>query len=397
MLFWVLSFVLLTSMTGAANAATFKVLYSFAAGSDAIEPVSGVILDSQGNLYGTAYNGGTSAQGAVFKITSAGVETVLYSFTGGADGGHPRGSLLLDKQGNLYGTTEYGGLTGNCSQGGTGCGVVFKVSSAGQETVLHSFSPTDGDGYTPLSGLVADAQGNLYGTTFYGGTFNFGTVYKLTPRGAESVLYSFAGPAQQDGFASYAGLVLDSQGNLYGAASGGGKNDTGIVFKVDKTGVETVLYSFGSELSGDGAAPTGGLIRDSAGNLYGTTANGGLAGGFGGGCGIVFKLDTSGNETILYEFTGKNGDGFSPQATLLRDPKGNLYGTTAYGGTCSLCGTSFMLNTAGKEVLLHSFTNQTDGGFPDQSGLVADKQGNGYGTTFEGGANGLGTVYKLSR
>jgi uncharacterized repeat protein (TIGR03803 family) len=254
--------------------------------------------------------------GTVFKLDTTGRETVLHSFTGTPDGAIPRAALVRDAAGNLYGTTVFGGAS-------IGYGTVFKLDTTGKETVLHSFTATDGSG--PVAALVRDAAGNLYGTTAYGGASLSGTVFKLDTSGTETVLHSFTGRA--DGAIPYAALVRDHAGNLYGNTAYGGASGYGTVFKLDTTGRETVLHSFTG--ASDGASPFDALVRDPAGNLYGTAT-------FGGdpfcssGCGTVFKLDTTGKETVLHSFTGR-ADGAIP-AGLVRDPAGNLYGTTYYGG-----------------------------------------------------------------
>lgn len=272
-----------------------KVLYSFTGSpNDGAFPYAGVIADPAGNFYGTTNAGGASNSGAVFKVDSAGTETVLYSFTGGADGAFPFGGLLRNSAGNLYGTTSAGGIsTGNCYP--SGCGVVFMVTPAGKETVLHSFTGSP-DGASPYAGLIADSSDNLYGTTFNGGTGactnGCGVVFELDKAGTESVLHSFTGYPVDGAFPS-AGLVRDSSGNLYGTATYGGGSDSGVVFELATTGTETVLYSFLGTT--DGAVPRAGLILDSTGNLYGTTYAGGDTGAACGGepadtCGVVFKL-----------------------------------------------------------------------------------------------------------
>jgi uncharacterized repeat protein (TIGR03803 family) len=229
--------------------------------------------------------------------------TLLYTFTGGADGGDPIGGLIMDAQGNLYGTTAEGGNLA-CLQG---CGTVFKLDTRGNETVLYSFIGTGGDGYFPSATLVQDVQGNLYGTTQVGGAYGYGTVFKVNPSGSETVLYSFSG-AGDGGDPNFAGLVTDNQGNLYGTTYFGGTYGYGTVFKLDSTDVETVLSSF-TGVGGDGAGPSGGLVRDAQGNLYGTTESGGANGGTF-GYGTVFKVDTTGKETVLHSFNGN--DGYQP-------------------------------------------------------------------------------------
>jgi uncharacterized repeat protein (TIGR03803 family) len=212
--------------------------------------------------------------------------SVLYAFTGGADGGASFAGLIRDAAGTLYGTTESGGAFG--------FGTVFKVGKNGKETVLYSFTGTAGDGVNPLAGLVQDVEGNLYGTTAGGGASGLGTVFKVGKNGKETVLYSFTGTAG-DGATPQAGLVRDPKGNLYGITFGGGASGNGTVFMLAKTGKETVLYSFSG--GADGGHPYFGyLTRDVAGNLYGTTqVGGGTSGGCGSsGCGVVFKLGKTG-------------------------------------------------------------------------------------------------------
>ena len=373
---------------------TFTVLYSFKNSPDGSGPYSSLIRDRAGNVYGTTAYGGLVGYGTVFKLDATGAETVLHSFTfGGADGSKPFGGLIRDAAGNFYGTTSDGGGIG-CAP--YGCGTVFKLDTTRHETVLYSFTG-GADGRNPYAGLVRDPAGNLYGTTFYGGGSNncgqgCGTVFKLDAMGVQTVLHSFTGPP--DGNWPLGSLILDAAGNLYGTTSWGGSSSNctagcGTVFKLDATGAETVLYSFTG--GADGARPASELIRDAAGNFYGTTQYGG-AGRCRDGCGTVFKLDTTGTETVLYRFR-RNPDGGSPVAGLIRDAAGNLYGTTLYGGI-KRNGTVFKLDATGAETVLHSFT-RADGQQPT-AGLVMDSAGNLYGTTDYGGAFDAGTVFKIS-
>jgi uncharacterized repeat protein (TIGR03803 family) len=256
----------------------------------------------------------------VYKRDSTGHETVLYGFTGGADGGNPYAGVILDSTGNLYGTTVQGGTAG--------AGVVYELDTTGHQTVLHGFAG-GADGVGPYAGVIRDSAGNLYGTTSGGGTAGWGTVYKLDTTGREVVLYSFTGGA--DGADPYAsGVVRDSAGNLYGTTGGAlmAANTLGVVYKLDAAGHQTVLYSFTG--GADGSNPCAGVIRDSTGNLYGTASQGGAKGG-----GVVFELDTTGHQTVLHGFAG-GADGVGPYAGVIRDPAGNLYGTTFAGGTHDL-------------------------------------------------------------
>jgi uncharacterized repeat protein (TIGR03803 family) len=367
-----------------AQAQTLTVLYSFTGGADGYWPYAALIRDVAGNLYGTTFWGGAFDVGTVFKVDSTGEETVLHSFTGGADGENPYAGLTGDAAGNLYGTTIGGGGNQPCNYY-YGCGTVFELDATGKETVLHSFTDSP-DGANPFAGLIRDAAGNLYGTTAGGGAFGFyGTVFKLTT-GKYEVLYSFTGGA--DGAGPAGGLIRDAAGNLYGTSGAGGASNQGTVFELDVTGKETVLYKFGHG-NRDGAGPVGGLVSDATGNLYGATVLGGTS-----GIGTVFKVDSRGKGTVLHSFTGQP-DGAFPRAGLVRDAKGNLYGTTSSGGAFD-AGTLFKvaLNTTGKYEVLHSFTG-ADGANP-YAALIRDAAGNLYGTTFGGGAFGLGTVFKLT-
>ena len=385
----------------AAQAQTLTVLYSFTGGADGGYPVDNgsLVRDAAGNLYGTTVYGGTggcntgydSGCGTVFTVDTTGKETVLYSFTGiRGDGEYPSGGLVRDAAGNLYGTTDDGGAYG--------CGSVFMVDKTGKETVLYSFCSAQNDGTYPGAGLLRDAAGNLYGTTAKGGASNAGTVFKLDKAGKQTVLHSFTGGA--DGGVPYAGLIRDAAGNLYGTTAWGGTSDDGTVFKLDTTGKETVLHSFKGR---DGENPYGGLVRDAAGNLYGTTYDGGAynTGCWGEGqegCGVVFKLAATGKETVLHSFQAPPAgpeDGALPSAGLVRDAAGNLYGTTTYGGESPCgCGTLFKVGKNGKETVLYTFTGGTDGGDP-YAGLVRDAKGNLHGTALESGF-GDGTVFTLT-
>jgi len=375
-------FALIVIGTRPAHAQTLTTLYSFSGAPDGGIPYSGLIRDGAGNLYGTTEIGGLSDVGTVFKIDSYGKETILYSFAGYPDDGvNPFGTLVRDRLGNLYGTTWLGGSSN--------AGTVFKLEANGSETVLHTFPPFTGDGANPLAGLSRDRYGNLYGTTFWGGQYGYGSVFTLDPSGVETLLHSF-GAIPTHGANPYSDLIRDDAGNLYGTTQNSVSSGAGTIFELDTSGQEKLLYSFNG--GADGADPIAGLVRDAAGNSYGTTLSGGDATCF---CGTVFKLDRNGKETVLYRFTGGT-DGASPQAGLTRDPAGNLYGTTAFGGdsVCG-CGTVFKIDRRGKETILHRFTGGDDGGYP-RSGILRDPAGNLYGTTSNNGINGFGTVYRLS-
>jgi uncharacterized repeat protein (TIGR03803 family) len=330
--------------------------------------------------------------------------TILHTFEGvkgGKDGKYPAGALIWGPGGILYGTTQAGGGVANA-------GTVFQVSPSGQESVLYSFRAAP-DGKMPQAAVTLGPDGTLYGTTNEGGSAGLGTVFKLVPVNGtykETIVYSFQGGT--DGAnPSSSGVVLDGAGNLYGTTSyGGGTGCSGLgcgtVFKIDPTGQESILYAFGPVP--DGENPNAGLIEDSAGNLYGTTVNGGTS-----NKGTVFMLNASGGETILHSFAG-SPDGWAPWAGLFRDAAGNLFGTTAGGGDKSTgcfgqgCGTVFEITSAGEEEVLYSFFNWRDEAYP-YGGVVEDKAGNLYGTTLSGAAGSgyacvyygkCGTVFMLS-
>ena len=300
---------------------------------------------------------------APFNIVHAATAvTALYAFAGGNDGAAPQASVT-DKKGNLYGTTTSGGGNGACNSG-QGCGTVFKLASDGTESVLYSFcsKANCADGAVPAGGLLADEEGNFYGVTESGGAGSSctvaagcGTVFKLEPNGAETVVYSFCSKTNcSDGAGPTDGLIMDKKGNLYGATFSGGtgtgcSQGCGTVFKLTTKGREKVIYSFCPYSScQDGQFPTGSLIRKKD-VLYGTTAMGGRD-----GAGTVFALAADGAETVLYSFCAACSDGIYPTAGLVRDKSSNLYGTTSQGGSRG-AGTVFKLASDGTEMVLYSF------------------------------------------
>jgi uncharacterized repeat protein (TIGR03803 family) len=389
-----------------------KVIYKFTGGNDGGQPMSGVVLDARGNLFGTAHTGGTHSHGTVFELSPQGgnwQQNTLYSFTGGADGAFPLSNVVFDGTGNMYGTTFEGG-DHSCDSGGVGgegCGVVFMLGAkSGQETVLHTFSQRS-DGANPIGGVTFDSAGNLYGTTELngrGGFFGEGIVYKLAPQTndiwVETVIHAFAD--SQDGWNSFAHLVTDAAGNLVGTTQRGGAYNAGTVFELTLTAngwKQKVIHSFRG--GPDGAGPLAGLIFDSNGDLYGTTQYGGGAGQchFDTGpvhCGAVFKLthqsDGSWAETVLYGFKGAS-DGALPQAALVFDSQGNLFGTTINGGRKN-SGTVFQLTPAGSGWTESVISNI--GGHPVAS-LAVDSAGNLYGTTQGDGRKDQGKVFELMR
>jgi uncharacterized repeat protein (TIGR03803 family) len=367
-----------------ANAQTLTTLYSFTGGADGGSPYFGdLVLDAKGNLYGTTFAGGNApGLGVVFKVTPAGAETVLHAFNS-ADGCSPYAGLIRGTKGTLYGTT------GAC--GAYGYGTVFEVTKTGTETVLYTFTG-GADGGQPFAALVRDKDGNLYGTTNVGGvlgSYCCGVVFEVTPNGTETALHAFTGGT--DGEYPVAALVRDGKGNLYGTTGQGGASCCGTVFELTPSDTENILFNFNFS-DGTGPGPNR-LVRDAKGNFYGTTS---LGGAFGNG--TVFELTKKGTEIVLYNFTGAS-DGFAPYGGVIRDAKGNLYGTAFQGAGegCNTdgCGTVYQLTPAGKFTVLHTFKGGSDGGNP-AGGLVMDKQGNLYGTTLGYGAYGSGTVFKLT-
>jgi len=328
---------------------TEKVLHNFGTASDGRYPEAGLIFDGNGNLYGATGGGGTHTRGTVFELTPDGsggwTEKVLHNFGSGDDGAEPNSSLIWDNAGNLYGATGQGGTHGVSG----GAGTVFEMTPNGDgswtEKVLHNFG-SGMDGLNPKAGLIFDAAGNLYGTTYYGGTHSSGTVFELTPNG-------------------------------------------------DGSWTEKVLHNFGSGM--DGQYPWAGLIFDAAGNLYGTTADGGSHGRGG----IVFEMSPDGSggwtEKILHNFNSGKDGGF-PEAGLIFDGNGNLYGTTGAGGSLNW-GTAFEMTPDGSggwtEFLLHNFGIGNDGRSP-YSGLVFDNAGHLYGTTNAGSTYGEGMVFEIT-
>src|SRR5882757_6360843 len=338
-------------------------------------------------VIGVSMRTALSIAGSVFLVLASLAQSQtfnqLYSFQGSSDGGHPFSNVVRDTAGNTYGTAYSGGnFGGNCNY--PGCGVVYKLDPAGNETVLYTFAGPPSDGANPVAGIVTDSAGNLYGTTAYGGSNGYGAAFKIDPAGNETVLHNFTGGT--DGGVPNGGLVLDSAGNAFGATYTGGSSGFGTVFKINAAGVFTSIYTFPDRAHG--TSPNASLQLDSAGNLYGTTQYGGAF-----NRGTLFKLDQSGSETVLYSFTGGT-DGAYPQSQLIWDGLSNLYGTTTEGGA-SNNGTIFKLAPAGTQTALYSFAGSPDGAYP-MAGVTRDTAGNLYGTTFRGGNNSTaGTIYKL--
>jgi len=354
---------------------------------------------------------GAGGGGTVFKITPSGTITTLYNFCsqGGSlctDGAGPYAGLVQATNGDFYGTTEFGGSSSGCYQ----CGTVFKITPSGTLTTLYSFCTQSGctDGTYPIGGLVQAANGDLYGTTAFGGDAacsfaglgGCGTIFKITPSGALTTLYTFCTQSGcTDGQSPAAGLVQATNGDFYGTTQGGGAGclpySCGTVFKITPGGTLTTLYSFGT----DGVSPLAGLVQATNGDFYGTTSAGGANGG-----GTVFRITPSGTLTTLYSFCSRDPeyclDGDQPVAGLVQATDGDFYGTTEYGGAPSggFAGTVFKITPSGKLTTLYSFCAQsgcTDGEYPE-AGLFQATNGTLYGTTYFGGTNGDGAVFSLS-
>jgi uncharacterized repeat protein (TIGR03803 family) len=370
------------------QAQTFSAIYNFGGGNDGGLPLAGLVMDPSGNLYGTTSGGGIppTYSGVVFKMTEGGQETTLYSFGGGADGATPEASLLMDSAGNLYGTTYAGGAHG--------VGTVFKVTQSGQETVLYSFAGGTADGANPQAALTMDSRGNFYGTTTVGGAYGAGTVFELSNKGKESVLYNFTGGT--DGANPLSGVTMSAEGRLYGTTSAGGTYTYGTVFELissaatqSKRWEEKILHNFTHQNDGD--VPYAGLILDKVGNLYGAATGGGANGG-----GTIFELTPSVDGWNFNVLSGLPGWDISGAfQNIFLDSSGNIWGTTHCDGTYQ-AGTVYELTNSGgtwNYVPMYTFTG-TDGLF-SFSNLVLDKQGNVYGTTWGGGSHNFGIVFKV--
>ena len=404
-------FLLWAAAAIALSAQTLTTLASFDR-RDGETPDANLVQATDGNFYGTTFNGGTQNDmicsygcGTIFKITPNGMLTSLHSFcslSGCADGASPIAGLVQGTDGNLYGTTSQGGAAGSY-------GTVFKITSSGTLTTLHTFGSTDTDGLYPMGGLVQGADGDFYGTTSSGGGANYdGTVFKITPTGTLTILYSFDGT---DGASPTGRLVQVTDGNFYGTTAYGGvsptcpySNGCGTVFKITPSGVLTTLHSFSGT---DGNNPSAALVQATNGDFFGTTEDGGAHAHA--PYGTVFKITSSGTLTTLHNFVGT--DGSFPFAALLEATNGDFYGTTIEGGTGSYCkadygcGTIFQITQSGTLTTIYNFCSLngcTDGDYPF-GGLNQDTNGTLYGTTQDGGSvsggcpsGNCGTVFSLS-
>ena len=383
------------------SAQTLTPLYNFDS-TDGANPFAGLVQATDGNFYGTTNVGGANANnGTVFKITPGGTLTTLYSFcaqTNCTDGALPVAGLMQATNGSLYATIQAGGANNR--------GTVFKITPSGALTTLYSFCAQSSctDGSTPYAGLI-QVNGNFYGTTEFGGAYSYGSIFRITPAGVLTTLYSFcAASGCPDGARPAAGLILASNGSFYGTTQAGGANKDvncavegcGTVFKITASGALTVVYNFCST-SGctDGQTPEAGLIQATDGNFYGTT----MSGGANNNNGTIFKISATGRFKTLYSLCSLSSctDGQGPVAGLIQATDGNLYGTTESGGNLG-AGTIFEITPAGTLTTLYSFCTLSacaDGEEPKAS-LIQGTNGNFYGTTFIGGIHGYGAVFELS-
>ena len=371
---------IITSGCITVSAQTVTTLHSFN-GGDGQSPEAALAQGSDGNFYGTTAVGGAHSEGMAFKINAAGTLTTLHSFSGfPTDGALPVAGLLPTNLGIFFGTTASGGMFFQ--------GTVFGMTPSGVTVMLHSFSGAPSEGAVPTAGLVRGGDGNFYGTTISGGAHYLGTVFKIDGTGNLTTLHSFSG-SPSEGAGPFAGLVQASDGNFYGTTVSGGAHYQGTLFRITPAGALTVLHSFSGAPS-EGAVPTAGLVRGGDGNFYGTTISGGAH-----YLGTVFKIDGTGNLTTLHSFSGSPSEGAGPFAGLVQASDGNFYGTTVSGGA-HYQGTLFRITPAGALTVLHSFSGAPSEGAVPFAGLVQGTDGNFYGTTALGGANSEGTVFKLS-
>lgn len=365
---------------------SFTTLYNFTGGADGGAPWAGLTQDSSGNLYGTAILGGfidggyNYNCGVVYQVNTAGTETVLYDFCPYgeyASGTNPLAPVTPGNAGNFYGTATHGGLIGY--------GTVFNLDSAGNQTVLYSFIDQS-DGCFPSQAPVIDKAGNIYGSTSdFECSYGYGAIFKIDNAGNFTVVHSFT---RSDGaYPQYGRLTMDAGGNIYGVTEYGGAFNKGALYKLSKSGELTVLHSFKG--GKDGCLPYGSVVRDGHGNLYGTTSYCGSKND-----GTIWEVSEKGKETILHNFAGGTGDGCFPYGGVVRDSHDNLYGATYSCGAYGYYGTLYELNESGSLILLHSFNN-SDGAYPTGEVLLT-ASGTLAGTTYKGGTDKFGTAWSYA-
>ena len=331
----------------------------------------GLIIDSSGNLYGAA-GGGSHSDGTIFKVSPAGSVTTIYNFIGGNNGSQPVAGVVRDSAGNFYGTTSGGGASGG--------GVVFKVTPSGKETVLYSF-PT---GTFESFPVAVDSSGNVYGYS-YNHNQSYGLMFEITPTGSYSVLYNFCSlPNCADGSLPTGSPIIDKSGNLYGTASAGGDFNYGVVFTVSAQHVYSVLYSFVGVA--DSGTPIGKLTQVASGLMYGCAS-----GDDSGTSGAIFTITSSGAFSTVYSFTG-GVDGYGPVGPLISDSSGNVYGVTVNYSSFDAGAVLFEISPEGAETTI--YTAGEAGAIPE---IAMDKSGDFYGETYFGGPKHLGTIYKLTK
>jgi uncharacterized repeat protein (TIGR03803 family) len=368
------------------SAQTYKTLVNFDI-TNGSTPFSALVQGTDGNFYGTTAAGGANGDGTVFKITASGALTTLYSF-GGTDGANPYSGLIQGTDGNFYGTTYYGGANND--------GTVFKITPSGVLTQLYSFcsQPNCADGANPMASLIQATDGDLYGTTLYGGPNicqpGCGTIFKITTSGALTTVHSFA---IHDGFNPYGGVIQATDGNFYGTTEfGQGVSGLGTIFKMDAGGTLITLHSF---VHSDGALPLASLLQGADGDFYGVAP---CCGAYDDG--TVFKITSDGTFTVLQSFDGNDGDYVN--GPLVQAPNGNFYGTSDEGGAFTYYGTLFQVTPSGVITSLWSF-NPYNSGYGPRTSLMQSTNGIFYGTTALGGTDpdcevnqGCGTIFSLS-
>jgi uncharacterized repeat protein (TIGR03803 family) len=391
-----LMLLLLVGVTAATSPAQTSTLYNFCSKSrggvclDGSNPLAPLVQGTNGDLYGTTTRGGANANGTVVRVTTLGKLKTIYNFCSQpscADGNYPNGGLLLATDGNFYGVTNQGGSYNY--------GTVFKITAAGKLTTVYNFcsQPSCTDGEYPQAGLIQATNGDFYGTASVGGLYGQGTAFEMTASGTLVWVYSFCGGSCDDGADLKSGLIQATDGNLYGTAYTGGGNDcypgAGTFFELTPSGAETTLAEF---CQPNGFYPDSAPVQATSGNFYGTTAAGGA--GINGGYGTFYEMAATGL-TALYSFCVQTGcpDGQDPQALIL-GIDGDFYGTTWYGGANSGTGTVFKITSTGQLTTLHSF-DETDGTNPNGP-LLLDTNGTFYGTTFEGGTYNDGVIFSLA-